>query len=132
MDKIWKPYWPRAIEESSVRLPKEPLTRTLKRQAQRVPDRPALIFYGRNVSFAELDSATDRMAGWLRRRGIEPGDRVAIFMENCPQLAIAYFGALKAGAGLLARSGIDSALVAGRLVLHGRYRSGGCGRLLHH
>src|SRR6185436_18832800 len=54
--------------------------------------------YGREVSFGELDEASDRFAGWLVSRGLKPGDRVALFLENCPQFAIAYYGALKAGA----------------------------------
>ena len=61
-------------------------------------DKPALIFYGREISFAELDEASDRFAGWLQGRGLCPGDRVAIYLENCPQFAIAYMGALRAGA----------------------------------
>src|SRR5881628_3276449 len=40
----------------------------------------------------------DRFAGWLKGRGLRPGDRVAFFLENCPQFAIACYGALKAGA----------------------------------
>jgi long-chain acyl-CoA synthetase len=97
MDKIWKRHWPEGIDDSTIRLPTEPLSLLLKQQAKRVPDKAALIFYGREVTFAELDSATDRLAGWFRRRGIASGDRVAIFMENCPQFVIAYFGTLKAG-----------------------------------
>ncbi|HYK87491.1 MAG TPA: AMP-binding protein [Acidobacteriota bacterium] len=97
MDKIWRCHWPVGVEESSIQLPDKPLTSYLKSQAHRVPDRPAIIFYGRAVSFSELDAATDRMAGWFRSRGLQHGDRVAIFMENCPQFAIVYFGALKAG-----------------------------------
>jgi len=98
MEKIWKQHWPAELDEAAIRLPATPLTFFLKENARRVPNRPALIFYGREVSFAELDQATDRFAGWLRQRGLKPGDRVAIFLENCPQFAIAYFGALKAGA----------------------------------
>src|SRR5208337_1010386 len=80
------------------RLPTEPLTAFLTKNARRLPAKPAVVFYGREVSFAELDEASDRIAGWLAQRGLGPGDRVAIFLENCPQFAIAYFGALKAGA----------------------------------
>ncbi len=98
MEKVWKRYWPAGADESSIRLPEEPLALTLRRQARRVPDKPAIIFYGRSVTFSELEAATDRMAGWLRNRGVRPGDRVAIYLENCPQFAIAYFGGLKAGA----------------------------------
>jgi long-chain acyl-CoA synthetase len=92
MDKIWKKHWPTSVDEPSIRFPDEPLPALLSRQAERVPDRPALIFYGREVTFRELDAAVSRFAGWLRRRGIEAGDRVAVSLENSPQFAIAYYG----------------------------------------
>src|SRR3954463_2356246 len=98
MEKIWKKYWPPSVDESAIRLPEETLPVILERQVHRVPDRAAIIFYGREVTFAELHDAVCRFAGWLQSRGIAPGDRVAIFLENCPQFAIAYFGALRAGA----------------------------------
>jgi long-chain acyl-CoA synthetase len=63
-----------------------------------VPDRAAIVFYGREVTFAELHDSVCRFAGWLHSRGLAAGDRVAIFLENCPQFAIAYYGALRAGA----------------------------------
>src|SRR3990172_10055859 len=96
MEKIWKKHWPAGLDEPTIHLPTTPLTFFLKENARRAPDKPAIIFYGREISFAELDQATDRFAGWLRQRGLKPGDRVAIFLENYPQFAIAYFGALKA------------------------------------
>ncbi|HEX7045228.1 MAG TPA: AMP-binding protein [Burkholderiales bacterium] len=98
MQPIWKQYWPAGIDEAAIRLPSEPITHFLAENARRTPEKPALIFYGREVGFAELDEASDRFAGWLRSRGLAPGDRVALFLENCPQFAIAYYGALKAGA----------------------------------
>jgi long-chain acyl-CoA synthetase len=98
MEPIWKKHWPVTVDETTLRLPVELLPVTLARQAKRVPDRAALIFYGREVSFAELDDAVGRFAGWLQARGVEAGDRVAIYLENCPQFVIAYQGALRAGA----------------------------------
>jgi long-chain acyl-CoA synthetase len=98
MERIWKRHWPAGLDEAAIRLPSQPITFFLKQNATRTPDKPALIFYGREIGFAELDDASDRFAGWLRARGLRRGDRVAIFLENCPQFAIAYFGALKAGA----------------------------------
>lgn len=98
MEKIWRRYWPAGLDEAAIRLPTEPLSVFLKRHARRVPGKPALVFYGREFTFAELDEATDRFAGWLHARGLRPGDRLAIYLENCPQFAIAYFGGLKAGA----------------------------------
>ena len=97
MEPIWKKHWPATVDEKSIRLPEELLPATLARQAKRVPDRPAIHFYGRAITFAELDSAVGRFAGFLKARGISPGDRVAIFLENSPQFAIAYYGTLRAG-----------------------------------
>jgi acyl-CoA synthetase (AMP-forming)/AMP-acid ligase II len=98
MEKIWKRHWPPGVDEATIQLPTEPISVILKRNAQAEPRKPALLFYGREVSFGELDEASDRFAGWLIERGLRPGDRVALFLENCPQFAIAYYGALKAGA----------------------------------
>ena len=98
MKPIWKSHWPAGLDESTIQLPTEPLPVLFKRNAGRLGPKPALIFYGRELTFAELDDASDRFAGWLVRRGLQPGDRVAIDLENCPQFAIAYYGALKAGA----------------------------------
>jgi long-chain acyl-CoA synthetase len=98
VDKIWTQHWPAGLDEASIQLPDAPLHVVLSDNARRLGDHPALIFYGRAVSFAELDEASDRFAGWLVSRGIQPGDRVAIDLQNCPQFAIAYYGALKAGA----------------------------------
>jgi acyl-CoA synthetase (AMP-forming)/AMP-acid ligase II len=98
LDKIWRKHWPSSVDEESIRFPDEPLPALLARQARRVPDRAALIFYGRELTFRELDAAASRFAGWLRSRDIQAGDRVAILLENSPQFAIAYYGALRAGA----------------------------------
>src|SRR5690348_14995442 len=97
MEAIWKKHWPANVDEKSIRLPEEVLPVILARQAKRVPDRTAIQFYGRAVTFKELDSAVGRLAGFLQSRGLVAGDRVAIFLENCPQFAIAYYATLRAG-----------------------------------
>jgi len=98
MEKIWKKHWPASVDERSIHLPEETLPEILERQARRVPERAAIVFYGREVTFTELHDSVCRFAAWLQSRGIRAGDRVAIFLENCPQFAIAYYGALRAGA----------------------------------
>jgi long-chain acyl-CoA synthetase len=97
VEPIWKKHWPATVDERSIRLPEEVLPVILARQAKRVPEHPAIQFYGRTITFAELDQAVGRFAGFLQRRGISAGDRVAIFLENSPQFAIAYYGTLRAG-----------------------------------
>ena len=98
MEKIWRKHWPSSVNEGSIHFPDVTLPAVLARQARRVPQRPALIFYGRELTFRELDDAVSRFAAWLKSRGVAAGERVAIFLENSPQFAIAYYGALRAGA----------------------------------
>ncbi len=98
MERPWKAHWPPGLHEARIQLPTEPLSVILKRNARRAPDKSAIVFYGLELSFAQLDDRSDRFAGWVKGRGLRPGDRVAIFLENCPQFAIAYYGALKTGA----------------------------------
>jgi long-chain acyl-CoA synthetase len=73
------------------------LDELLRRTAGRYPDRPALVFLGRDTSYRALDAAVDRVAGGLRHLGLEHGERVAIFMPNCPQLVASFYGVWRAG-----------------------------------
>ncbi|HEX5590100.1 MAG TPA: AMP-binding protein, partial [Candidatus Limnocylindrales bacterium] len=69
----------------------------LRRSAARYPDQPALVFYGRATTYRELDDAVDRLAGGFHRLGLRPGDRVALFMPNCPQLVASFSAIWRAG-----------------------------------
>ncbi len=75
----------------------ESLAQNLSTSAQRYPDSPALRIDDVVITYAELDEATARVAGLLRERGVEPGDRVGIMLPNVPQFAFAYYGVLRAG-----------------------------------
>jgi long-chain acyl-CoA synthetase len=50
------------------------------------------------VSYAMLDGASAHVAGLLRDRGVQPGDRVGIMLPNVPYFAVCYYGVLRAGA----------------------------------
>jgi len=64
----------------------------------RAPERNAVVFYGRSLTYRELRDATDRLAAALERLGIRKGDCVALYLLNSPQFIIAYFAVLKCGA----------------------------------
>jgi len=83
---------------TEVEIPDAPLHALLSTSAARVPDRTAIRFFGRSVSYRELDEAVNRFANALIGLGVGKGDRVALFMPNCPQMVIAYYGGLRAGA----------------------------------
>ncbi|RYY77832.1 MAG: AMP-dependent synthetase, partial [Comamonadaceae bacterium] len=70
-----------------------PLHDYLRHHARTTPDKAAVIWYGRRISYAELDDLSDRFAQSLRERGITQGDVVALFLHNCPHYLIAHFGA---------------------------------------
>ncbi|MBV8158209.1 MAG: AMP-binding protein, partial [Dyella sp.] len=74
------------------------LGETLRAWARIQPERPALIYYGTEVSYAELDDLSERCAELLRGHGIGPGDRVAVLLGNCPQFHIVFYAILKVGA----------------------------------
>lgn len=75
-----------------------PLVEYLRHWAEQIPDRPAVEYYGFRLTYGELNDLSDRCAALLMNMGIKPGDRVAVFMPNCPQLHIAFYGILKASA----------------------------------
>ena len=81
-----------------ISLPSQPLHRFLKSAAHRHPRKTALIFFGRKMTYRELDDLTNRFAIALRKLGVEKGDRVMVLLPNMPQCVISYYGALKAGA----------------------------------
>jgi acyl-CoA synthetase (AMP-forming)/AMP-acid ligase II len=74
-----------------------PLSEYLRRRAAADPERVAIVFYGAHWTYGELDRQSDRFAALLHERGAAPGDRVAVFLPNCPQFLIAFYGILKAG-----------------------------------
>ena len=65
---------------------------------QEAPEKPALVFEGRSWSFSDLDRLSRRYAKGLERAGIGKGDRVAIFCETSPEVAVALLGAYRLGA----------------------------------
>jgi len=61
-------------------------------------DATALKLDDTEVSYAMLDGASAHVAGLLRERGVQPGDRVGIMLPNVPYFAVCYYGVLRAGA----------------------------------
>ncbi len=70
----------------------------LSETARSSPDKPVAVFAQGQLTYRELDVASDRLAASLAAAGIKPGDPVALQLPNIPQFLISYFGILKAGA----------------------------------
>lgn len=74
------------------------LRETLDRSAARHPDKPALIYQGRTLSYGELSRSVDEFAAVLRQKGIGRGNSIGILLPNCPAFITAYFAAASLGA----------------------------------
>lgn len=97
MERPWLKHYGAGVP-ATLPYPDITLHEVLTDSARRFPERPALEFYGRSLTYRELEDLTGRFAGALAELGVQKGDRVAVMLPNVPQALIAYFGALKAGA----------------------------------
>ena len=67
------------------------------RERRAVAGRPAIRLGEVELSYAELDDRSARLATLLREQGVEPGDRVGVMLPNVPEFPVAYYGVLRAG-----------------------------------
>ena len=73
------------------------LSALVRRAAERVPAKPALLYQDRQLTWGDLEQQVRRVAAALRSLGLAPGDRVALALGNTPAFPSCYFGALRAG-----------------------------------
>lgn len=92
----WLAHYPDGIDWHTS-IPPKPLTTLLDEAAARWPGRRAVDFLGRYTGFAELKAQADKAAKGLQALGVGKGTRVGLFLPNCPQYLICYYGILKAG-----------------------------------
>ncbi|KAF0995845.1 long-chain fatty acid--CoA ligase [Geobacillus sp. TFV-3] len=79
-------------------IPDKTVCDVLHERAAEFGSQPALTFYDKTMTYAELEAAVNRFTSSLQALGVQKGDRVAIMLPNCPQYVIAYYGILQAGA----------------------------------
>jgi long-chain acyl-CoA synthetase len=79
-------------------IPNQLLTDLVAESVRRWPDRSALVYYGAKWSYRRFWEDCARFAAALAREGIGPGDRVGLYLPNCPAYPIAFFGTLWRGA----------------------------------
>ncbi|HET7375095.1 MAG TPA: alpha/beta fold hydrolase, partial [Anaerolineae bacterium] len=103
--------WLKHYEEGvpfTISLPDRPVHRFLRSAARRFPNRVAIKFYGRSITYRALSAEADRFANALRDLGVQRGDRVMILLPNIPQTVIAYYGILRIGAVVVFTSPTNS------------------------
>ncbi len=93
--------WLKHYEESvpyTVAIPEVPIQQFLESASRRFAHRQALYFEGRKLSYRQLFQECNRFARALADQGIRPGDRIVLLLPNIPQMVIAFYGVLLAGA----------------------------------
>ncbi len=95
----WDNVWPHPSlpKEPMYPLGEIPIHKYLEHYAERQPSKDYLIYYGKRISYKEMDELSNKLANYLIENGFKKGDRVALVLPNMPQFYIAYFGTLKAG-----------------------------------
>ncbi|MCM3586174.1 long-chain fatty acid--CoA ligase [Mesobacillus maritimus] len=94
--KKWFELYPESIQKE-LEIPKTSLPEMLNATVSKYPDHNALSFFGRKLTYRELNQAIFGFASALQSVGVKKGDRVAIMLPNCPQYVIAYYGILSVG-----------------------------------
>lgn len=95
-ERLWLKHYPEEIA-TSIAYEEKPLHVFLKESADHYPEKKALHFMGKDMTFAELFTQAKRMANFMQAHGLKKGDRVAVMLPNCPQAVISYYATLMAG-----------------------------------
>jgi long-chain acyl-CoA synthetase len=101
----WFSNWPKEVPRT-INYPEVSLAHFLSNASESYPEKVALHYSGEKITYNELHSLANRFSKALQDRGIEKGDRVAIYLPNMPDFVVAYYGALSVGGTIVAISPI--------------------------
>jgi len=96
-ERIWHQHYDYNVQ-TSYRFPRIPVNQLLGIPSNSFPDKPAINFYGTEITFYELREMSARLANAFRELGVKQGDRVGIHLPNIPQYVISYYATLSLGA----------------------------------
>jgi len=100
LDRPWlKSYklGPYKLDYSVALNPQEPVFTILDRAAQEYPNQTAILFQGRELKYRQLIHQVNSLANAFAKLGLEKGDRVCLFLPNCPEYVLSYWAVLRAG-----------------------------------
>jgi long-chain acyl-CoA synthetase len=97
IQRPWLAFYDQGVPKT-LEYPQQTLPETLAETAKKFPDNPALYYFGTRINYGELNDKVNQFANLLIEEGIRPGDRVALYLPNCPAAVIAYYGVLRSGA----------------------------------
>ena len=94
-------HWPKGVPHD-LRVPQVTLNHFVQTAALRYPDKPALIYAERVLTYRQLNAQIEAVAAYLQQRlGVVRGDRVLLMSQNCPQFVIAFYAVMRVGAAVV-------------------------------
>lgn len=96
VEKLWWANYPKEVPHSLAYEP-IPIQTFLTRAFEQSPEKVAIHFLGKEITYQELYESALKFANYLMKIGMKKGDRLAIMLPNSPQSVIAYYGAMYAG-----------------------------------
>ena len=103
----WLGTYPESIAWDA-EIPEGPLFSILDDAVERYPTHESMDFLGRTYTYAALGDMVARAATGFQRLGVGKGVKVGLFLPNCPQFVVSYFGILKAGGTVVNYSPLSS------------------------
>ncbi|RNF40893.1 AMP-binding protein [Planococcus salinus] len=95
-EKPWLSHYPPEVPHT-LDYPNMPVQEYLTHAYEQYPEKVAIHFMGKDISYKELYESSLKFANYLQALGIRKGDRVSIMLPNCPQAVISFYGVLYAG-----------------------------------
>lgn len=114
-EQPWVKSYPPGVRWDAPLVP-APVQSILEDSAKRWPDKPAVEFMGKRISYRELDVLAARAAKGFQALGVKPGVHVGLYLPNTPHYIIAFFGVMKAGGTVVNYSPLDAEKVLGHKV----------------
>jgi acyl-coenzyme A synthetase/AMP-(fatty) acid ligase len=100
---------PYKLDRSLAPYPNEPVYSVLDQAVKMHPGQTALHFLGRTTNYAQLDQQVNKLAAALVHLGVQKGDRVCVYLPNCPEFIISDWAIQKCGAAIVPTSILRSA-----------------------
>jgi fatty-acyl-CoA synthase len=97
MNKEHFPHWPAGLP-LTLTTPQTTLVANLDISALRYPEKIALVFFDKKITYRALKAEVDLLAAYSQQSGIKRGDRVILQMQNSPQFMMAFYAILRADA----------------------------------
>ncbi|MEJ2024493.1 MAG: AMP-binding protein, partial [Deltaproteobacteria bacterium] len=95
---------PYKLRESLAPYPKAPVYKALDDAAEKYGSRTAVLYRERAINYRELKTQADKLAAGLARLGARKGDRICVFLPNCPEFIVSDWAILKTGSAIVPTS----------------------------